>query len=114
MAQSQRQALCFQGGCDSTVRLSTLTAFGGFYTRIAPPQDSLRFWPGYAALVAGVAFILISNVKDSVRSVILWISIIPAVACPALYYMKYQTLTASYGESQVINGTVYTRTLLSG
>src|ERR1039458_1049298 len=85
-----------------------LTAFGGFYTRIAPPQDSLRFWPGYASLVAGVAFILIANVKDKFRSIILWISIILAIACPVLYYVKYQTLTAAYGQSQVICATVYT------
>jgi len=85
-----------------------LTAFGGFYSRIAPPEDSLKFWPGYASLVAGVAFILIANVKDRVRSVILWVSIIPAIACPAVYYVKYQSLAAAYGESRIICGTVYT------
>ncbi|MGB7283341.1 MAG: hypothetical protein WBE13_13845 [Candidatus Acidiferrum sp.] len=85
-----------------------LTAFGGFYSRIAPPEDSLKFWPGYASLVTGVAFILIANVKNNVRSVILWISIVPAIVCPALYYVKYQSLTATYSESQVICGTVYT------
>jgi len=85
-----------------------LTAFGGFYTRIAPPQDSLKFWPGYASLIAGLAFILIANIKDKVRPAILWISIIPALACPAFYYVKYQRLTAAYGESQVICGTAYT------
>lgn len=85
-----------------------LTAFGGFYSRIAPPEDSLKFWPGYASLVAGIAFILIANVKDKVRSVILWISFVPAIACPALYYVKYQGLVAAYGESPVICGTVYT------
>lgn len=86
-----------------------MTAFGGFYTRIAPPQDSLRFWPGYASLVAGIVFIIITNIKhDKARFVILWISVLLALAFPTLYYMKYQSLTAAYGGSQVICGTVYT------
>jgi hypothetical protein len=85
-----------------------MTACGGFYTRIAPPQDDLRFWPGYASLVAGIVFIIIANTKHKARAVILWISVLFALAFPALYYVKYQALTTAYGGSQVICGTVYT------
>jgi hypothetical protein len=28
-----------------------LSAFGGFYERIAPPEDNLKFWTGLASLV---------------------------------------------------------------
>jgi len=85
-----------------------LTAFGGFYTRVAPPQDNLRFWPSYASLVAGIAFILVANVNNKVRSIILWVSVVPAIVCPAIYFMKYQALTATYGQSRVICGTMLT------
>jgi hypothetical protein len=85
-----------------------LTAFGGFYTRIAPPQDSLRFWPGYACLVSGIACIVVTSIKERSRLVILCISILPALVFPAIYYTRYQALTAAYGGSQVICGTVLT------
>ena len=35
-----------------------LTLFGGFYTRIAPPEDAITFWPGFASLLAGVVFLM--------------------------------------------------------
>lgn len=85
-----------------------LTAFGGFYTRIAPPQDSLRFWPGFVSLVAGIIFIFVTNVRQKVLSVILGFSLVAAVGFPVLYYAAYQNLTAAYAQSQVICGTVYT------
>ncbi len=72
------------------------------------PQDDLRFWPGYASLIAGIVFILIANVGDKARSVILWISFIPAIGCPVLYFAEYQARTAPYGDSRVICGMVYT------
>ena len=58
--------------------------------------------------MAGLAWILVANIKDRVRSTIFWISLFPAIACPLLYYVKYQSLTAEYGDSRVICGTVYT------
>lgn len=85
-----------------------LTIGGYFYLRIAPPQDALKFWPGYASLVAILAFILVRNAKQRVRSVILWISIAVAMVLPACYYVEYQRLTADYGQSRMICGTVYT------
>jgi hypothetical protein len=86
----------------------TLTAFGGFYTRIAPPQDTLKFWPGYASLVAGIVFLVVANLSKKVRSVIFWISAVLAVIFPISYYVHYQNRTATYGQDRVICGTVYT------
>jgi len=87
-----------------------LSAFGGFYERIAPPQDNLKFWTGLASLVAGLVFIVITIAvhSDKARSIILWISIVPAIAGPISYYEQYLKRTSRYGSSEVITGAVYT------
>ena len=87
-----------------------LSGFGGFYNRIAPPQDRLRFWPGYASIVAGIVFIIVMIAVRSkkARFVILWISIVPTVVCPAIYYNEYLNRTSPYGSARVTCGTVYT------
>lgn len=85
-----------------------LTGFGDFYTRIAPPQDDLRFWSGLASIAAAVVFIIIAAVKDKVPIAILVISAVLTICCPLLYYVNYQALTVPYGRAQLICGTVYT------
>jgi hypothetical protein len=61
-------------------------------------------------LLAGIVFIVITIAvhSDKARSIILLISIVPAVACPISYYKQYLKRTSRYGSSRVTTGTVYT------
>lgn len=85
-----------------------LTAFGGFYSAIAPPDDDLRFWPSYASILAGFIFLIYSGFGRVIRRRIMWIAIICAAVLPLYYFAKYQQLTAKYSISRVICGTQYT------
>jgi hypothetical protein len=79
--------------------------FGGFYTKIAPPDDSLKFWPSYASLLAGLVFIVYVNLGRKPRTLIVSIAIALAAILPIFYYSRYQSLTENYSSSRVICGT---------
>lgn len=85
-----------------------LTAFGGFYSNIAPPDDDLKFWPSYASLVAGLIFVACRRLGDKATLALLWLAIPPAIALPVYYYSQYQNLVVKYSTSKVICGTEYT------
>jgi hypothetical protein len=85
-----------------------LTAFGGFYSNIAPPDDDLRFWPSYASLVAGLAFVACKGLSKTTRRLIMGFAIAFAALFPVYYFAEYQQLTAKYVTSKVICGTQYT------
>ncbi len=85
-----------------------LTAFGGFYSNIAPPNDDLKFWPSYASLLAGLVFLACNRLGTTTRRTVMWIAIVFAASLPPYYFSKYQNLTAKYAQSKVICGTQYT------
>ena len=91
----------------SQVGAFLLTAFGGFYSNIAPPDDHLRFFPSYASLVAGLIF-LVSKRFGRATKTIMWFAIVFAIILPLYYFSEYQELTATYNSSRRICGTQYT------
>jgi hypothetical protein len=92
----------------SQIGSGVLTLFGGFYSRIRPPDDDLRFWPLYASLVAGLAFVIWINLGEKAGKVIMWLAIFLAALLPICYFSEYQTLTVKYNGSRLICGTEYT------
>ena len=85
-----------------------MTAFGGFYSNIAPPDDDLRFWPSYASLVAGLVFLVCKRFGKRTTRKIMWFAIVLAPFFPIYYFSEYLDLTAKYVTSRVICGTQYT------
>lgn len=90
-----------------------LTSFGGFYTRIAPPDDRIKFWTGLASLFGGLLFLGVTNLpprylSGKYRVIVMWTAIIAAAAFPILYISNYDALTERYNEKRVVCGTVYT------
>jgi hypothetical protein len=82
-----------------------MTLFGGFYSNIAPPDDSLKFWPSYASMLAGLLFIVYRTLSKNVRRRVVAIAIVFAILLPIFYYWRYQNLTEKYSSLRVICGT---------
>jgi hypothetical protein len=85
-----------------------LTAFGGFYRNIAPPDDQLKFWPSYGSLLAGLVFLVCIKLGQTTRRVAFLIAVIFAAILPAWYFVEYQNDVRTYATTKKICGTHYT------
>jgi hypothetical protein len=82
---------------------------GGYFKRIAPPDDSLRFWPGVATFGAAIAYILVLKVlRRRVQITLFFGALAVSLVLLPLYYREYQVRTASYSGRTVICGTELT------
>ena len=90
------------------VGLWFLTFFGGFYSGIAPPDNSLKFWPSHGSLLALLGFIIYMHVGSRLQKSIIGIAIALALIGPIFYVWRYQDLTVTYASSRVICGTELT------
>src|SRR6266852_5748340 len=79
-----------------------LTLCGGFFSKIAPPDDSLSFWPSYASLLAGLVFVVYRNLGLAARKRIVWFAVGLAAVLPVYYLSKYQALTAQCGPYRIM------------
>lgn len=91
--------------------------FGGFLTRIAPPEDAARFWTGFATLLVGFIFLLIkiesrsldSPARISRFSRVVFVALGTAVVSFVTYQWFYQTRTVPYaGRVSVIGSQLTT------
>lgn len=82
------------------------TALGGLYSKIAPPDDDLKFWPSYASLLAGLVFLVCKRFGKP-RRIIMWVAIAFAAIVPVYYFVEYRDLVVRYVERKLICGTQY-------
>jgi hypothetical protein len=98
-----------------------LGLFGGFLTKIAPPERSAWIWSGLASVIASVVFLsvkLLVPIHASAESVHVW-TIVAVASCGLgvvfafLHILIRQVRTIDYGGRETIIGTVYTQRALN-
>ena len=97
-----------------------LGLFGGFLTKIAPPERSAWIWSGLASVIASVGFLsvkLLVPIHASAESVHVW-TIVAVASCGLgvvfafLHILIRQVRTIDYGGRETIIGTAYTQRAL--
>lgn len=104
----------------SEFALGILGVFGGFLTKIAPPERSAWIWSGLASVIASVVFLsvkLLAPVQASAESARVW-TIVAVASCGLgvvfafVHILIRQVRTIDYSGRETIIGTVYTQRAL--
>lgn len=89
--------------------------FGGFFPRIAPPEDIAKFWTGLATVVAGTIYLLVvlgARSRGSPPKARYWYlrSFVSLLGVFLLlgYFWVYSSRTVAYGGERKIAGTLLT------
>jgi peptidoglycan-associated lipoprotein len=94
--------------------LCVATAFGGFVSRIAPPEGLTKFWVPFASVIAGLAFLSVkliahtSGKPTSLWTVVEFIFIVLTIGLFIVYYSVFQALTFEYTGQTRIAGIKHT------
>lgn len=80
-----------------------LGAAGGFFKRIAPPDDTVKFFPGLAAVLIAAAYVLaLRRMTRRVQTALFLVLLFVGTSLLVGYFWEYQTRTETYqGQLQV-------------